>query len=79
MIRFTSIAAWIPMGLILCLKKSTWKGVMFHLIFTCAFPALCGILFSSIIDWYYYGFLTLPFVASFHFNVVLGKFQTFQS
>lgn len=47
---------------------------LYHLFYTCAFFGLMGVLFSSILDWYFYGFWTVPFIGNFHFNVILGKF-----
>lgn len=74
-IRFTAIAAWIPIGLIISWKKKTWKDTFNYLVYTCALSGILGILFCTLIDWYFYGFWTIPFLGSFHFNVLLGKKQ----
>lgn len=72
-IRFTSIAAWIPIGLLCCSRKITFRGKVFTLFALCARFGLLGIVFGTALDRLFYGFWAIPFLGSFHFNVLEGN------
>jgi phosphatidylinositol glycan class B len=85
-IRFSSIAAWAPLGLITSLRLSSAPSIRSHGLKEtalewnkcfkawgfCAFFGMLGLLLSCLVDRYYYGFWALPFLGNFHFNVLLG-------
>ena len=77
-IRFTSLAAWIPIGLITSIRSTSNFRDFTSLTFAlCAFYGGMGLLIGCIIDFYFYGFFeVLPFLGNFHFNVILGKSHT---
>lgn len=72
-IRFTAVTAWIPIGLIICLRQASigqsnmilWKLYIVY--------GFLGVLVGCVIDWHFYGFPAIPFLGSFHFNVLLGE------
>jgi GPI mannosyltransferase 3 len=72
-IRFTSLAAWIPMGIIIAIgtQKNKMQSIQ-YLIFPCALCGLLGIGISLIVDFFMYGFWVIPFLGNFHFNVIQG-------
>lgn len=72
-VRFTSLAAWIPIGILLALQRPRLVDRMYYLVMPCALFGLVGIGLSLIVDRYFYGFWTIPFLGSLHFNVVLGE------
>ena len=72
-IRFTSLTAWVPIGVMLCLSKRNVYDMAYHLFGLCAFFGFIGILLGCLVDRLIYGFWAVPFLASFHFNVILGK------
>ena len=76
-VRFTALAAWVPIGLIICLRRKSWRDMMFHLFFLCAFFGIIGISIGCLIDRLFYGFWAVPFLGSFQFNVIEGKFNRF--
>jgi GPI mannosyltransferase 3 len=71
-IRFTTIAAFIPMGIILALRYKSWTHRIRFITFVCAFCGLLGIGFGMVVDRVFYGFWTIPFLANFHFNAILN-------
>jgi GPI mannosyltransferase 3 len=76
--RFSSIAAWVPMGILLSWKAAqhnsrSWMPALLVLIRTCALFGGLGIGIACVVDRYFYGFWTIPFLGSFHFNVLLGN------
>ena len=76
-IRFTSLAAWIPIGLIIsCRLTTSFMGLMRNIVSLCALYGGCGLFMGCLIDWYFYGgdSVVIPFLGNFHFNVILGKF-----
>ena len=86
-VRFSSLAAWIPMGLIVAIRsaKSDEKkandssrfnyNVMFLTLFRlCALYGAAGITLGCLIDRLMYGFWAIPFLGNFHFNVLLGEY-----
>ncbi len=70
--RFTSLAAWIPIGLILVLR-STGNSKIRILLGLCTPFGLLGVLFGCCIDRWFYGFWAIPFLGNIHFNVLLGE------
>jgi GPI mannosyltransferase 3 len=71
-IRFTAVAAFIPIGMILALRSKKYVSRLWFLIFPCATFGLVGILIGALIDRIFFGFWTIPFLGNFHFNVILG-------
>lgn len=69
-VRFTALAAWIPLGVLLSLQR---KKPFQFLLNTCACWGLLGIGAALVLDRLFYGFWTIPFLGSFHFNVLLGN------
>jgi Alg9-like mannosyltransferase family len=72
-VRFTSLAAWIPIGILLALQRPRLVERIYYLVMPCALFGLVGIGLSLIVDRYFYGFWTIPFLGSLYFNVVLGE------
>lgn len=76
-IRFTSLAAFVPMGLILAFRRQPRSfGSMLGFLFgSCALFGLLGIVATLVVDKSFYGFWVVPFLGNFHFNVILGTVQ----
>ncbi len=68
--RFTSLAAWIPVGLILVMRSTSKIRTLLGL---CAPFGLFGVILGCCIDRWFYGFWAIPFLGNIHFNVLLGK------
>lgn len=72
-VRFTSLAAWIPIGIIIVLRKNTTaKQKLATLFGLCAANGLLGVLLGCCVDRYFFGFWAVPFLGNFHFNAILG-------
>eukprot|EP00578_Thalassiosira_sp_NH16_P019241 CAMPEP_0181099622 /NCGR_PEP_ID=MMETSP1071-20121207/12758_1 /TAXON_ID=35127 /ORGANISM="Thalassiosira sp., Strain NH16" /LENGTH=728 /DNA_ID=CAMNT_0023182297 /DNA_START=245 /DNA_END=2432 /DNA_ORIENTATION=- len=81
-VRFTSLAAWIPLGLAITLrdwvgtshesKKYRFSNVLHTLFGLCVTYGLIGTIFGCCIDRWFYGFWAIPFLGNIHFNVLLG-------
>ncbi|KAL7551850.1 hypothetical protein ACHAWF_015051 [Thalassiosira exigua] len=86
-VRFTSLAAWVPIGLIVALRsghpsnssrkehngtKLNGRKILHTLIGLCATHGAIGILLGCCIDRWFYGFWAIPFLGNIHFNVILG-------
>jgi phosphatidylinositol glycan class B len=72
-IRFTSLAAWIPLGLLFALTvSSSFKARLMYLFNPCAMYGLAGFGLSLLVDRCFYGFWTIPLLANLQFNVVEG-------
>ena len=77
-VRFSSVTAWVPMGILLATASSnphenSWTKKLFFLIRICAVNGILGIAIACLVDRYFYGFWAIPFLGSFHFNVMLGN------
>ena len=78
-VRFTSLAAWIPIGMIISstcrdnTKKYSYKCNMNILFGLCFHFGLLGVILGCCIDRWFYGFWAIPFLGNIHFNVLLGK------
>lgn len=72
-IRFTSLAAFIPVGILLADQKPTNLQRIKFLLVPCALYGLVGITLSLTVDRLLYGFWTAPFLGSLHFNVIQGE------
>lgn len=72
-VRFTSLTAWVPIGVIIVLRENTTAkeklGTLFGL---CAANGLFGVVLGCCVDRWIYGFWAVPFLGNFHFNVILG-------
>ena len=84
-IRFTSLAAWIPIGLILSFRgisvgsskeanENTFQNGFYTVFNLCALYGAIGLLIACMIDWYFYDMIVIPFLGNFHFNVILGMY-----
>lgn len=73
-VRFTSLAAWIPIGIIIVLRENntTAKKKLGTLFGLCAANGLFGVVLGCCVDRWMYGFWAVPFLGNFHFNAVLG-------
>ncbi|KAL3794326.1 hypothetical protein ACHAW5_009886 [Stephanodiscus triporus] len=82
-VRFTSLAAWIPIGLIISFrsgkssgpsgtKKNSYSTMMTTLLGFCLPFGFIGVLVGCCIDRWFYGFWAIPFLGNIHFNVLLG-------
>jgi GPI mannosyltransferase 3 len=71
-IRFTSIASFVPLGLLLTLEQKPHRKLLF-LLAICVPFGLLGILTAAVVDRWFYGFWTFTFLANIHFNAVLGR------
>ncbi len=76
-IRFTSLAAWIPIGLIISFrgKYTAFQDGLSSVWTLCALYGGLGLMMACIVDWYFYGKVVIPFLGNFHFNVMLGMFS----
>lgn len=82
-VRFTSLAAWIPVGLIVSFRmgwdaltqKYSYHAMVHTLIRLCAMYGFIGVVLGCCVDCWFYGFWTMPFLGNIHFNVLLGKHQ----
>lgn len=83
-VRFTSLAAWIPIGLFIAFrsekatdstdtKKNSYHRMMSTLFGCCVPFGFVGVALGCCIDRWFYGFWAVPFLGNIHFNVVLGK------
>jgi len=73
-IRFTSLAAFVPMGLILSFRAQpkTFRSVLIYIICICALFGLLGMASTLALDYHMYGFPAFPLLGNIHFNVILG-------
>lgn len=78
-IRGTSVAAFVPMGILLALQEKSWSRSVSYLFSTCAFFGLLGIGVAVLVDYWFFGFVTMPFLGNFHFNVILDHASLFGS
>jgi GPI mannosyltransferase 3 len=92
-VRFTSLAAFVPMGVLLAHRCASscaqqkhpgtrlqWlSSFVSYLVGPCAAFGLAGIATSVVLDRIMYGFWTVPFVALIHFNVVLNYAKLYGS
>lgn len=71
-IRFTALASWIPLGIIVSIRRGTNKSRMYYLIRLCFACGAIGMGIGCIVDRLLFGFGAVPFLGNFHFNVILG-------
>lgn len=71
-IRFTAIAAFVPMGFILAARYKNYSSKIGFLILPCALCGLLGIGMGMAVDRLFFGFWTIPFLGNFHFNAILN-------
>lgn len=79
-VRFTSLAAWIPIGCIVAYRKASssqqpsfYRSVVGTLFGLCGLYGLMGVVLGCAVDRTFYGFWAVPSLGNFHFNVVLGN------
>lgn len=75
-IRFSSLTAYIPMGIILAWdndKNKTIKAALLYLFGICALPGFLGFASTLLLDKAMYGFWAIPVLGNFHFNVIQGN------
>ena len=78
-IRFTSLAAFIPLGVLLALQQTSFQRKLSFFILPCALWGALGLAVGLLIDRCFYGFWTIPFLGNFHFNVVLDHARLYGS
>lgn len=71
-VRFTALASWVPIGIMICLRRKSMSSKLYHLWHMCLVSGAMGVFLGCILDRIYYGFWAIPFLGSFHFNVLLG-------
>ena len=72
-IRGTAVAAYIPMGILLAWQEGSWMRRIAYLFNICALYGLFGISVAFLVDHWFFGFPTLPFLGNFYFNVILDR------
>ena len=72
-VRFTAIAAWIPIGIVCSVRRRTIQERLMTFFGLCACFGFLGILLGVVLDRFFYGFWAVPFLGSFHFNVMQGN------
>ena len=78
-VRFTSLAAWIPIGCIVAYRKASsfqtsfYKSMAGTLFGLCALYGLTGVVLGCTVDRIFYGFWAVPSLGNFHFNVIQGN------
>lgn len=72
-VRFTAVAAWIPIGIICSVRKKTTSERLGTLFGLCACFGFLGVLIGTLLDRIFYGFWAVPFLGSIHFNVIQGN------
>ncbi|KAL7529741.1 hypothetical protein ACHAXR_004937, partial [Thalassiosira sp. AJA248-18] len=78
-VRFTSLAAWITVGLIITIRSgmgsargNSYRNMLDTLIGLCVTYGLIGVILGCCIDCWFYGIWAIPFLGNIHFNVWLG-------
>ena len=71
-IRGTSVAAYVPIGMLLALKETSWWKKTNYLLSVCAMHGILGIGLAFVVDFWFFGFPVLPLLGNFHFNVMLN-------
>lgn len=72
-LRFTTIAAFVPMGILLALRCRSTLSKLGYLILPCAVFGLAGLALAMAVDRRFFGLWTVPFLGNFHFNVILDR------
>jgi phosphatidylinositol glycan class B len=74
-IRFTSLAAFVPIGILLSIQKVSRSAlsVLVYLICVCAVYGFSGIAATLALDRHMYGFPVFPALGNIDFNVLQGK------
>ena len=84
--RVTSLAAWIPIGVIVSFRAGRsgpgpggagagafrWRPALRTLLRLCAVHGLLGVVAGCGVDRWFYGFWAVPFLGNLHFNVLRG-------
>ena len=72
-IRFTSLAAFVPIGFIVARRSSLTKiGFLGYLLMPCATSGIAGLATAATVDRLFFGFWTLPVLGNISFNVLLN-------
>jgi phosphatidylinositol glycan class B len=71
-IRFSSLALWVPLGILWSIHSSHKSQFIRHLLSPCALYGLVGLVLSLLVDRLCFGYWVLPFLGNFYFNVVEG-------
>lgn len=73
-IRFTSLAGFVPMGILLASKKLSRSAAsaLVYLFCVCAVYGLSGIAVTLALDRRMYGFPVFPILGNIDFNVLQG-------
>lgn len=77
-IRFTCLAAFVPMGVLLSLRKSqqvSMSAILSYLIGVCGTFGFLGIFVTFLFDYALYGFPAVPILGNIDFNVIKGELK----
>jgi len=72
-VRFSAVAAFVPLGIILALKRDSVLDKLSFLFNPCAFFGVAGLTAAAVVDRIFYGFWTIPALGNLHFNAVLDN------
>ena len=72
-IRFTALAAWVPLGFIIFFRRRSVQSGIYYIWRLCIVCGAFGVAIGCVVDRYFYGIWAIPFLGSFHFNVLLGE------
>ena len=75
-IRFTCLTAYVPMGVLLALQhgRGAPLATCQYLVSICATFGFLGLLVTIVLDRFMYGFVAIPVLGNFQFNVLQGEF-----
>ena len=74
-VRFTCLAAFVPMGLILAFQRRC-RSLVFvvgYVVGICAAPGIAGLFLTLLLDRYVYGFWAFPLLGNIQFNILEGN------
>jgi phosphatidylinositol glycan class B len=78
-LRFTSLAAFVPMGILLALRSRSTCTKLGYVMSPCATFGIAGLAIAMAVDRYFFGFWTLPLLGNFHFNLILDRASLYGS
>lgn len=78
-LRFTSLAAFVPMGILLALRCRSTCSKLSYIMSPCAIFGIAGLAIAMAVDRYFFGFWTLPLLGNFHFNMILDRASLYGS
>jgi phosphatidylinositol glycan class B len=78
-LRATSVAAFVPLGVLLALRQRSIFSKFCYIMSPCATFGIAGLAIAMTVDSYFFGFWTLPFLGNFHFNMILDRASLYGS